>query len=114
MQITTIGLDIAKHVFQVHGINANEKVVVRKRLRRGQTIAYFAALPGVEACAASHLWARELTKFRPTVRLIPAKRCKGLRQTLRLSPDRHASCLCKTIAARYDVAPEGIRWERLG
>jgi len=45
MQITTIGLDIAKNVFQVHGIDAKEKVVVRKQLRRSQVIAFFAALP---------------------------------------------------------------------
>jgi transposase len=81
MQITTIGLDIAKHVFQVHGIDANEKVVVRKRLRRSQVIAYFAVLPpcliGMEACATSHHWARELTKFGHTVRLMPAKDVKA-------------------------------------
>ena len=45
MQITTIGLDIAKNVFQVHGIDAAEKVVVRKQLRRGQVLAFFKALP---------------------------------------------------------------------
>ena len=45
MQITTIGLDIAKNVFQVHGIDAAEKVVVRKQLRRGQAMKFFAALP---------------------------------------------------------------------
>jgi transposase len=45
MQITTIGLDIAKNVFQVHGIDANERVVVRKQLRRGQVMKFFAALP---------------------------------------------------------------------
>src|SRR5580700_8551295 len=67
MQITTIGLDIAKNVFQVHGIDAAEKVVVRKQLRRGQMLAFFKALPpclvGMEACATSHYWARELTKL---------------------------------------------------
>jgi len=45
MQITTIGLDIAKNVFQVHGIDAAERVVVRKQLRRGQVLKFFAALP---------------------------------------------------------------------
>jgi transposase len=67
MQITTIGLDIAKNVFQVHGIDATEKVVVRKQLRRSQVIAFFKALPpcliGMEACATAHYWARELTKL---------------------------------------------------
>ena len=60
MQITTIGLDIAKNVFQVHGIDAAEKVVVRKQLRRGQILGFFEALPrclvGMEACATSHYW----------------------------------------------------------
>jgi transposase len=81
MQITTIGLDIAKNVFQVHGIDAAEKVVVRKQLRRGQVIAFFAALPpcliGMEACATAHYWARELTKLGHEVRLMPAKDVKA-------------------------------------
>jgi hypothetical protein len=72
MQITTIGLDIAKNVFQVHGIDASEKVVVRKQLRRSQVLAFFKALPpclmGMEACATAHYWARELTKLGHRVR----------------------------------------------
>jgi hypothetical protein len=59
MQITTIGLDITKNVFQVHGIDAAEKVVVRKQLRRGQVMKFFEALPpcliGMEACATDAL-----------------------------------------------------------
>src|SRR5215469_1750789 len=62
MQITTIGLDIAKNVFQVHGIDAAEKVVVRKQLRRGQVMKFFEALSpclvGMEACATAHYWAQ--------------------------------------------------------
>jgi transposase len=54
MQITTIGLDIAKNVFQVHGIDAAEKVVVRKQLRRGQVLKFFAALP--PCLGAVHTW----------------------------------------------------------
>jgi transposase len=81
MQITTIGLDIAKNVFQVHGIDADEKVVVRKQLRRSQVMAFFAALPpcliGMEACATAHHWARELTKLGHEVRLMPAKDVKA-------------------------------------
>ena len=81
MQITTIGLDIAKNVFQVHGIDAAEKVVVRKQLRRGQVIAFFKALApclvGMEACATAHYWARELTKLGHQVRLMPAKDVKA-------------------------------------
>ena len=68
MQITTIGPDIAKNVFQVHGIDAVEKVVVRKQLRRSQVLAFFKGLPacliGMEACTTAHYWARELTEKR--------------------------------------------------
>ncbi len=81
MQITTIGLDIAKNVFQVHGISAGEKVVIRKQLRRSQVLAFFEALSpcliGMEACATAHYWARELTKLGHQVRLMPAKDVKA-------------------------------------
>src|SRR6187431_2462516 len=81
MQITTIGLDIAKNVYQVHGIDAAEKVVVRKQLRRSQVLGFFKALPpcliGLEACATAHYWARELTKLGHQVRLMPAKDVKA-------------------------------------
>jgi len=81
MQITTIGLDIAKNVFQVHGIDASEKVVVRKQLRRGQVMKFFEALApclvGLEACATAHYWARELTRLGHDVRMIPAKDVKA-------------------------------------
>jgi transposase len=81
MQITTIGLDIAKNVFQVHGIDATEKVVIRKQLRRSQMLAFLKALPpcliGMEACATAHYWARELTKLGHQVRLMPAKDVKA-------------------------------------
>lgn len=81
MQISTIGLDIAKNVFQVHAIDAAEKVVARKPLRRSQVIPYFKALPpclvGMEACASAHHWARELTKLGHEVRLMPAKDVKA-------------------------------------
>ena len=81
MQITTIGFDIAKNVFQVHGIDAAERVVVRKQIRRGQLMKFFEALPpclvGLEACATAHYWARELTKLGHEVRLMPAKDVKA-------------------------------------
>ena len=81
MQITTIGLDIAKNVFQVHGIDAAEKVVVGKQLRRRQVLEFFKAMPpcvvGMEACATAHYWARELTKLGHRVRLMPAKDVKA-------------------------------------
>jgi len=81
MQITTIGFDLAKNVFQVHGIDATEKVVIRKPLRRGQVIKFFAGLSpclvGMEACASAHYWGRELTRLGHEVRLMPAKDVKA-------------------------------------
>src|SRR5712691_5850521 len=81
MHITTIGLDIAKNVFQIHGIDAAEKVVVRKQLRRSQVLKFFEALApclvGMEACATAHYWARELRKLGHQVRLMPAKDVKA-------------------------------------
>ena len=75
MQVTTIGLDIAKNVFQVHGVDQHGKVVLRKRLSRGKVLAFFANLPrcviGLEACGGAHYWARELTKLGHEVRLMP-------------------------------------------
>jgi transposase len=74
-EITTIGLDLAKSVFQVHGIDANGRVIVAKSLRRGQLLAFFAKLPpclvGMEACATAHHWARSLMTLGHTVKLMP-------------------------------------------
>jgi transposase len=81
MQVTTIGLDLAKHVFQIHGIDAAEKVVIKRRLRRSQVMSFFEALApcliGMEACATAHYWARQLTKLGHEVRLMPAKDVKA-------------------------------------
>jgi transposase len=81
MQITTIGFDLAKNVFQVHGIDATEKVVIRKPLRRSQVIKFFSGLSpclvGMEACASAHYWARELTRLGHEVRLMPANDVKA-------------------------------------
>jgi transposase len=69
--ITTIGLDIAKSVFQVHGVDVQGKVIIRRQLKRRYVLAFFQKLPpcliGIEACASSHYWSRE----RHTVRLMP-------------------------------------------
>ena len=79
-EITTIGLDIAKSVFQVHGIDASGAVIVRRQLRRSQVLPFFRKLPGcvigIEACATSHHWARELEKVGHEVRLMPARYVK--------------------------------------
>jgi transposase len=73
--ITTIGLDIAKSVFQVHGVDAAGQVIIRRQLKRRYVLAFFQKLPpcliGIEACASSHHWSRELAVLGHTVRLMP-------------------------------------------
>jgi transposase len=73
--ITTIGLDIAKSVFQVHGVDAAGQVVIRRQLKRRSVLAFFQKLPscliGIEACASSHHWSRELQALGHIVRLMP-------------------------------------------
>jgi transposase len=75
MEITIVGLDLAKSIFQVHAVDAAGTAVVRKALRRAQVLPFFAKLPrclvGMEACGTSHHWARELTKLGHEVRLMP-------------------------------------------
>jgi len=79
-KIATVGLDIAKSVFQVHGVDAAGEVLVRKRLSRARVIPFFAKLPrclvGIEACSTSHHWARELIALGHDVRLMPAQYVK--------------------------------------
>src|SRR3954470_21767427 len=73
--VTTIGLDIAKSIFQVHGVDAAGQVVVRRQLKRRYVLAFFEKLPacliGIEACASSHHWSRELQALGHKVRLMP-------------------------------------------
>src|SRR5262245_39583122 len=80
-EVTTIGLDLAKHVFQVHGVDAEGATVLRKQLRRAQVLAFFSRLPpclvGLEACATAHYWARELRALGHEVRLMPAQYVKA-------------------------------------
>ena len=79
-KISTIGLDIAKTVFQVHGIDEKGAVVVRRQLKRRQILPFFSKQPpcliGLEACATSHHWARELAKLGHEVRLMPPRYVK--------------------------------------
>jgi transposase len=74
-EVTTIGLDIAKSVFQVHGIDAEGTVIIRRQLKRRYVLAFFQKFPpclvGLEACASSHHWSRELKTLGHTVRLMP-------------------------------------------
>jgi transposase len=74
-EVTTIGLDIAKSVFQVHGVDADGQIVFRQRLTRARVVPFFRKLPacrvGIEACATAHHWARELGSLGHDVRLMP-------------------------------------------
>jgi len=95
--ITTIGVDLAKHVFQVHGIDAEGATVLRKRLRRGQVLAFFSRIPrcvvGLEACATGHYWARELGALGHEVRLMPAQYVKAyIKRNKHDAADAEAIC----------------------
>jgi transposase len=85
MQVTTIGLAIAKSVFPVHGIDARGRVVPRRRLARGKVLTFFASLPrcliGLEACGGAHHWARELTRLGHDARLMPPQYVKAFVKT---------------------------------
>ena len=80
-KITTLGIDLAKSVFQLHGVSADGRVLLRRQLRRSQMLEFFQCLPpcliGIEACASAHYWARELAKFGHEVRLMPPAYVKG-------------------------------------
>src|SRR5437667_4670687 len=96
-EITTIGLDLAKHVFQVHGIDAQGTTVLRKRLRRGQVLAFFSRIPrcvvGLEACATAHYWARKLGALGHEVRLMPAQYVKAyIKRNKNDAADAEAIC----------------------
>ena len=73
-QVSTVGLDLAKHIFQLHGADSAGAVVFRKKLRRSQVLAFLATLPpctvALEACGSAHFWGREIAKLGHTVRLI--------------------------------------------
>jgi transposase len=97
MQVTTVGLDIAKNVFQVHGVDRRGEAVLRKRLGRGKVLGFFATLPrcliGLEACGGAHYWARELTKLGHEVRLMPPQYVKAYVKTNKHDPaDAEACC----------------------
>ena len=79
-QIARIGMDTSKHVFQLHGVNASEEPILRKKLRRKEMVGFFEKLPpsvvGIEACGGSHHWARQLRSFGHEVKLIPPQYVK--------------------------------------
>src|SRR5882672_7498896 len=100
-QIIRIGMDTSKHIFQLHGVDAAEQPVLRKRLRRKQVLAFFAKLPptviGMEACGASHYWARELGRFGHEVKLIAPQHVKPY-VTRNKNDGRDAEGLCEAMS----------------
>jgi transposase len=101
MNAITIGLDIAKSVFQVHGEDQNGRVVVQKRLRRGQMQAFFSQLPpsviGIEACGTAHYWGRTLRALGHDVRLIPAAYVKPFVRRNK-NDARDAAAICAALS----------------
>jgi transposase len=112
MEITTVVLDLAKHVFQVHGVDAAGNVVLRRRLRRAQVLAFFAGLKpclvGMEACATAHFWARQLRSIGHEVRLMPAQYVKAyLRRGKNDAADAAAICEAVTRPSMRFVPVKG-------
>ncbi len=102
MKITTIGIDLAKNVFQIHGVDAHGKTVIKKQLKRDQVAPFFANLPacliGMEACGSAHHWGRKLQAMGHTVKLmepqyVKCSRCighaKALSKPARRKPTRY-------------------------
>ena len=100
-QIIRIGMDTSKHFFQLHGVDAAERPVLRRKLRRNEILAFFAKQPpsvvGMEACAASHYWARELCKLGHEVKLIAPQHVKAYIKRNK-NDGRDAEGLCEAIS----------------
>src|SRR6516162_9120515 len=107
-KVTTIGIDIAKSVFQVHGIDAAANVIIRRRLKRRHVLAFFQRLPpcvvGIEACATSHHWSRELKALGHAVRLMPPAYVKPyVKRQKNDAADAEAICEAVTRANMWFV-----------
>ena len=107
--VTTVGLDIAKSVFQVHGVDGAGQVVIRRQLKRRYVLAFFEKLPaclvGIEACASSHHWSRELKALGHTVRLMPPAYVKPyVKRQKNDATDAEAICEAVTRANMRFVA----------
>ncbi|MBF6617063.1 MAG: IS110 family transposase [Candidimonas sp.] len=113
MKITTIGIDLAKNVFQIHGVDAHSKTVIRKQLKRDQVAPFFANLPtcliGMEACGSAHHWARKLQAMGHTVRLMAPQYVKPYVKTNKNDvADAEAICEAATRPTMRFVAIKTI------
>ena len=111
-EVSTIGLDLAKSVFQVHGVDVTGKTVIRRQLRRRQVLPFFRKQPtclvGIEACATSHHWARELRVFGHEVRIMPANYVKPyVKRNKNDAADAEAICEAVTRPSMRFVAVKG-------
>mgnify|MGYP000538878553 CR=1 FL=1 len=107
-EVITVGLDIAKHVFQAHGISASGEVIFRRKLRRNDVLAFFEELPGclirIKACAMAHFWARQLISLGHQVKLIPAAYVKPyVKRQKNDAADAEAICQAVTRPTRRVV-----------
>ena len=112
-ETTTIGIDLAKSVFQVHGVDMDDTVVLRRQLKRKDVIPFFtdltSCLIGMEACASAHYWARELRKLGHTVRLMPAKYVKAyVKRGKNDVADAEAICEAVTRPSMREVAVKSV------
>lgn len=101
MNITRMGIDLAKNVFQLHGVDKHEKVVLRKQLKRSQMLEMFANKPpmliGIEACGGAHYWARELTKLGHTVKTMAPQHVKAYVKSQK-NDKRDAEAICEAVS----------------
>ncbi len=101
MNIKRVGIDLAKQVFQVHGVDSQEKAVLRKQLRRGQMLDYFKKLPpcliGMEACSSAHYWGRELQKLGHSVKLMAPQFVKPYVKSNK-NDANDAEAICEAVA----------------
>src|SRR5262245_66596644 len=103
-EVSTIGLDIGKSVFQIHGVDADGTVVIRKRISRAKLLELFASLPaclvGIEACPSEHYWRRRLQALGHTVRMLPWRYGKAYLER-RKKEVKEAAEICAKVTSSY-------------
>jgi transposase len=101
MNVTTVGLDLAKNLFQVHGVNSHGKAVLRRVLKRGEMMRFFTQLHpcliGIEACGSAHFWARQLVRLGHTVKLMAPQFVKPYVKTNK-NDARDAEAICEAVS----------------